>query len=942
MTDYKDTIFLPQTEFPMRANLPQREPDVLKHWQSLDIYQKLRDLRAGATPFIYHDGPPYANGNIHAGHAVGKILRDAVVRSQAMAGKQISFIPGWDCHGLPIEWKVEEKYRAKKQNKDDVPVLEFREECRQFAKKWVDIQREEFKRLGVNANWDDPYLTMNFKSEATIYRELTKFVLNGALYRGLRPVMWSVVEKTALADAEVEYHDHTSKTVFAAFPVKSSPVKDLKDASIIIWTTTAWTLPANRAVAYGEALDYVAVKATKVEDDALIEKDRIIVVGKDLLEDVMKAAKISDVKLVKKLKGSDLAETICHHPLHDKGYDFDVPVLPGDFVTTDAGTGFVHIAPSHGEDDFNLGRQHDLPTPEMVDDGGVYVEDVPLFAGTHVFKAHEPVTEAIREAGNLLATESLVHSYPHSWRSKAPLIFRATPQWFISMDKTGLRETALQAIEDTRWLPSKGYNRIKAIVETGPDWCISRQRTWGVPIAIFVHKKTNEVLRDEAVLNRIVEAFEKDGADVWYTTPAQDFLGSTYNADDYDQIMDVVDVWFESGATHAFVLEDREDADSPADLYLEGSDQHRGWFRSSLLESCGTRGKAPYKAVLTHGFVNDEKGYKMSKSKGNVVAPQDIIDQFGADVLRLWALSIDWTDDMRIGQEMLKQASESYRRFRNTLRFILGNLADFSEDEILPADQMPELERWVLHRLTQIDASLQNTINDYDFLNFVSELYLFCHQDLSAFYFDIRKDTLYCSAPDSLERRACRTVLNTLFDCLTKWLAPILAFTAEEAWLSRSQNPDKDSIHLQTYPKVDKAWKNDTLADKWEKLRDIRSVVTGALEIERTAKRIGSSLQAHPHLYVSADYEDAIQDQNLSELTITSNITVSVGEAPADAFILPEVKGIGVVAKPAEGSKCERCWMVLPDVGSHADHPGLCDRCYGVIANLKTPKQAAG
>ncbi|HEY1506895.1 MAG TPA: isoleucine--tRNA ligase, partial [Stellaceae bacterium] len=676
--DYRKTVFLPQTDFPMRGELPKREPALLARWEKIGLYQRQRAAAKGRRKYVLHDGPPYANGNLHIGHALNKILKDVINRAQQMLGRNAVYVPGWDCHGLPIEWKIEEEYRAKKKSKDEVPILEFRKECRDFAAHWIDVQREEFKRLGVLGDWEHPYTTMEFAAEAQIVREIGKFLMNGGLFRGSKPVMWSVVEQTALAEAEVEYHDHTSTQVWVKFPVAKPSVKALEGASVVIWTTTPWTLPGNRAIAFNEALDYVVIEVQSIRDGSAAQIGEKLVVAAPLEVNFAEIAKLGGkVELV---SGKFLAGTICHHPLHGKGYDFDVPLLAGDFVTDVDGTGFVHIAPGHGADDFELGQEHKVPVPATVGPDGTYYDSVPLFAGKRVYRpngkegdANRAVIDALSEVRALLAEAKLVHSYPHSWRSKAPLIFRTTPQWFIGMEKNDLREKALKAIAETKWYPPQGQNRIGAMIETRPDWCISRQRAWGVPIAVFVEKKSGEVLRDQAVVDRIAAAFEKEGADAWYARDPAEFLGVGRDPKDYEQIKDVVDVWFDSGSTHSFVLEKRPDLQWPASLYLEGSDQHRGWFHSSLLESCGTRGRAPYEAVLTHGFVLDEQGRKMSKSLGNVVAPQEVVSQSGADILRLWVVSTDYTEDQRIGPEILKYQAEAYRRLRNTLRYLLGN-----------------------------------------------------------------------------------------------------------------------------------------------------------------------------------------------------------------------------------------------------------------------------
>jgi len=939
--DYRPTVFLPQTDFPMKAELPKREPALLARWAQTGLYDQLRASSKGREKFVLHDGPPYANGNLHMGHALNKILKDIVVRTQQMLGKDSVYVPGWDCHGLPIEWKIEEKYRAAKQNKDDVPIDEFRRECRAFAEHWVDVQREEFKRLGVMGDWDDPYLTMAYPAEAQIVREIGKFLMNGGLFQGARPIMWSVVEQTALAEAEVEYHDHTSRTIHARFKVVKAPVPALDGASVVIWTTTPWTMPANRAIAYGAAFDYAIIRVDAVADGSKAVVGETLVLGAALVDQIAKEVGIGAWTVLATLKGEDLAGTVTAHPLRGQGYDYDVPLLPGDFVTTDAGTGFVHIAPSHGEDDFHLGQAHGIEIPMTVADDGSYYDHVPLFAGKRVYTpygkpgdANPAVTEAIDAAGGLLKAGTLVHSYPHSWRSKAPLIFRTTPQWFISMETNGLRETALQAIEDTRWVPAAGQNRIRAMIETRPDWCISRQRAWGVPIAVFIDKKTRQPLRDQGVIDRIAAAVEQEGADVWFTAPASQFLGNAYNAEDYEKVTDIVDVWFDSGSTHSFVLEQRPDLKWPASLYLEGSDQHRGWFHSSLLESCGTRGRAPYDAVLTHGFVLDEQGRKMSKSLGNITAPQDVIDQSGADILRLWVVASDYYEDLRIGKEILKYQADVYRRLRNTLRYLLGALEGFDAAERVERAAMPDLEQWVLHRLKELDVVMRESTEAFDFHRMYVELHQFCSVDLSAFYFDIRKDSLYCDRPDDPRRRAVRTVMDIVFDSLAKWLAPILCFTAEEAWLARHGDAPDVSVHLQVFPILPDAWVAPDLAQRWSTLRDLRRVVTGAIELERAAKRIGSSLQASVVLYADAAVESALAGHDLAEICIVSEAVLSLEAAPEGAFTMADVPGIAVTVGLASGEKCQRCWRVLPEVTTIAAHPDLCGRCADAVDHI--------
>ncbi len=932
----KSTVFLPTTAFGMKAGLPNLEPKLLEHWAAIDLEGRLRKAGEGREPFILHDGPPYANGNLHIGHALNKILKDVIVKSQQMMGKDARYVPGWDCHGLPIEWKIEEKYRAAGKDKDAVPVVEFRKECRDFAAHWIEVQKAEFKRLGVGGAWDAPYTTMSYAAEARIVAELGRFLLNGGLYKGAKPVLWSVVEKTALAEAEVEYHDHTSTTIWVRFPVVATRVPALEGAAVVIWTTTPWTMPGNRAVGYGAGFTYCVVEVKAADGMSLARPGERIVAVKELVEAVVAEAKITDYAIIAEVPGAELAGTVCRHPWRGKGYDFDVPLLAGDFVTTDTGTGFVHLAPGHGEDDWKLCVANGVAVPDTVGDDGTYLPHVPLFAGKHVFKVAPEILKAMTQADALLASGKLVHSYPHSWRSKAPLIFRNTPQWFISMETNDLRAKALQAIDDTRWVPAQGRNRIHAMVEGRPDWCVSRQRAWGVPIAVFVDKRTGEPLRDAAVMERIVAAVREEGADVWFTAPAERFLGDAYDAAHYDKVMDILDVWFDSGCTHAFVLEDRNDLAWPAALYLEGSDQHRGWFQSSLLESCGTRGRAPYDAVLTHGFVLDEQGRKMSKSLGNVVAPQDVTNQMGADILRLWVIGSDYTEDLRIGKEILSRTTDVYRRLRNTLRYLLGNLAGFEAEEKLPVAEMPELERWVLHRLSELDGAMRACCNEtFAFHELFQELHTFCAVDLSAFYFDIRKDVLYCDPKDSVRRRAARTVLDTLFETLVAWLAPFVCFTAEEAWMAR--HPESGaSVHEQQFPAIPAEWRDDALAARWATVRDVRRVVTGALEKERAAKRIGSSLQAAPVVHVTAEIAALCAPLPMADLCITSDLTLTADPAPADAFVLDEVPGVAVVPALAEGEKCQRCWKVLPDVGTHA-HEGVCGRCAEAIdAHLAT------
>jgi len=931
-TDYKSTLFLPKTNFPMKAGLPNKEPGHLDRWENMDLFGKLREQSKDREQFILHDGPPYANGHLHMGHALNKILKDVISRSQQMMGKNAHYVPGWDCHGLPIEWKIEEKYRKAGKNKDEVPIVEFRKECREFAAEWVDIQRSEFKRLGVIGDWERPYTTMSFDAEAQIVKELLKYSMNGGLYRGSKPIMWSPVEKTALAEAEIEYHDHTSTTIYVRFPIAEGP-EEFKGASVVIWTTTPWTMPGNKAISYGGDINYVGVEVVGVEENSLGQIGEKFIVAADLLDDVKAECGILDTKVFWEGKGEQFKGALCRHPFDGQGYDYDVPLIEGDHVTVDAGTGFVHTAPGHGLEDFEVCKNYNIEIPQTVGEDGTFFSHVPMFAGEHVYKCNDHVADELENAGCLLKRGKIKHSYPHSWRSKAPLIYRNTSQWFISMETNDLRAKAMKSIDETKWYPQSGHKRISTMVEKRPDWLLSRQRAWGVPITIFAHKETGEILRDEAVNSRIVEVMEAEGSDAWYASDANRFLGNSYNPDDYEMVQDILDVWFDSGCTHAFTLENRPELKWPADLYLEGTDQHRGWFHSSLLESSGTRGRAPYDAVLTHGFVLDGKGRKMSKSLGNIIAPDKIIKQSGADILRLWVVASDYTDDMRIGNEIVQGQVDSYRRLRNTLRFILGNLADWDDAEKMDVSEMPELEQWILHRLSVLDGQIRKNCKEYEFGRMFTAIQNFCTLELSAFYFDIRKDVLYCDGANDTRRRAARTVLDQLFHCLTSWLAPILVFTAEETWLSRFPGDDS-SVHLNQFPEIPVNWQNEQLDERWTKVRAFRRVVTGALEIERREKRIGSSLQSAPTVFVSDEYKSILEDLPLDDICITSGLTLSDGSAPEGAFALEEVAGVAVVPVLADGNKCERCWKVLDEVGANTAHESLCGRCADVVDTM--------
>ncbi|MCA3509271.1 MAG: isoleucine--tRNA ligase [Rhodobacter sp.] len=970
-TDYRDTVFLPETGFPMRAALPQREPDWLARWARIGVYDRLREKAAlaGGTrpPFTLHDGPPYANGHLHIGHALNKILKDMVVRSRQMMGFDARYVPGWDCHGLPIEWKIEEQYRARGENKDAVDKVAFRQECRRFAEGWVDVQREEFKRLGVTGNWADPYLTMDYHAEAVIAEEFMKFLMNGSLYQGSKPVMWSPVEKTALAEAEVEYHDHTSHQVWVRFKLSATGMAavencelgsaDILGRSVVIWTTTPWTIPQNRAIAFNPSIAYGLYRVEAVAEGGSARPSEEVIVADTLVELVMSAGKATAYSRRGSLHTSQLRGAICTHPFlsiaDGRGeWDYPVPLLPGDHVTDDAGTGFVHTAPSHGDDDYQLGQKFGLPMTYNVEPDGSYRADLPIFGGQHIIMpdgkegpANVSVIKQLAYTGALFAKAKLKHSYPHSWRSKAPLIYRNTPQWFVAIDKVlddgkgaygdTIRTRALTSIDQlVQWTPQSGRNRLYSMIAARPDWVLSRQRAWGVPMTCFVRKGAKPtdpdfLLRDAGVNARIIAAFKADGADVWYMQGFKEkVLGNDHDPHDFEQVFDVLDVWFDSGSTHAFVLRDRPDgtADGIADLYLEGTDQHRGWFHSSMLQACGTLGRAPYRGVLTHGFTLDEKGMKMSKSLGNTIVPEKVVQEYGADILRLWVAQADFTIDQRIGPEILKGVADSYRRLRNTLRFLLGNLAGFSDAEKVDPAGMPEPERWVLHRLAELDAEVRRGYTAYDFQGVFQKLFQFCTVDRSAVYFDIRKDSLYCDAPGSHRRRSARTVLDILFHRLTTWLAPILVFTTEEVWLSRFPQ-DEGSVHLQDMPQTPAAWLDTALAAKWVNLRQVRRTVTAALEVQRTAKVIGASLEAAPVVHVEdAGALTALRSVDFADLCITSALTLTADPAPQEAFRLPEVPGVGVVFELAEGQKCQRCWKILPDVGSHK-HPHTCARC---------------
>ena len=967
--DYKDTVFLPKTSFPMKAGLPQKEPAIAARWQDQNLYRTMRDTRAGREKFILHDGPPYANGDMHIGHALNHILKDTVCRTQNLMGKDAPYVPGWDCHGLPIEWKVEEQYRKKKKNKDEVPAREFRAECRAYAQGWVDTQREQLKRLGIMGDWDNPYLTMDFQAEATIVAELMKFAEAGNLYRGSKPVMWSPVEKTALAEAEVEYEDLTdSPQIDVAFEITEAPnAPELVGAHAVIWTTTPWTIPVNQALAYGADIEYQIVAidganwllAEELVGDFL---QRLAAANPEHVSRDWEGWKLAATENKKLIKGSDLAGAKARHPMHHLGgfYATPRPLLEGDFVTTDSGTGLVHMSPDHGEDDFALCKANGINPVFAVMDDGRYRDDWAWLGAddkdedgkerrrsviNKPFNSPEgPICSDLRAAGALLsASADYEHSYPHSWRSKAKVIYRCTPQWFVPMDKpldeptqpadapkvalngkghakaipSTLRERALSEIERVDFVPPKGQNRIGSMVEGRPDWVLSRQRAWGVPITLFV-RPDGSYLQDAEVNARVVAAVMEEGVDAWEEARKAEFLGSGHNPEDYEMVTDILDVWFDSGCTHAFVLESGRwpDLQWPANLYLEGSDQHRGWFQSSLLQSCSTRGRAPYDQILTHGFTMDKQGRKMSKSEGNTIDPLKVMETTGADIIRLWALSVDFTEDHRIGDEILKGVGDQYRRLRNTFRYLLGALDGYIGD-MSDAGHIPELELYVLSLLSELDGKLRQAVEEYDFNTYTRLLVDFCNDDLSAFFFDIRKDALYCDGEDSDRRNAYRTVLDLLFHALVRYAAPVLVFTAEEVWLTRypedgepDENGVRGSVHLLEWPSVPQV---PTDRAKWAQLRALRERVTEAIEPLRREKEIRSSNEAFVTVPASA-VPEGVSDEQLAELFITGTVTRGDGDA--------------VIVTKSTDHKCGRCWRLLPDV---AEDGALCGRCDAVV-----------
>ena len=944
--DYRETLFLPKTDFPMRASLPKREPDWIARWNEIGLYQKQREAENAKGPYTLHDGPPYANGHIHMGTALNKILKDIVNRSHQMLGHDANYVPGWDCHGLPIEWKVEEEFRGKGRQKDDVPGSEFRTRCREYAAEWLDVQREEFKRLGVIGDWDTPYKTMNFDSESVICGELLKIAGTGQLYRGSKPIMWSPVEQTALAEAEVEYQDKKATQIYVKFPVREG----LDDASVVIWTTTPWTIPANRAVSYSSAIKYGLYEVTEMEESEFepwsSPGDRLAVAD-DLWPSVAKAGLIKSAKRLQDVDGGSL---LLDHPLKNMDgaegkFDYPVPLLEGSHVTADAGTGFVHTAPSHGEDDYIVWMSNqqklenisgiDPIVPMTLDDAGCYTDVMPTrLQGLDVIrtsgkkrgqdgKANAEVIKALMETGNIMARGIMMLRDAHSWRSKAPVIRRATPQWFISMSKDGLRDKALKAIDDTAFWPDRGRNRIGTMVADRPDWLISRQRNWGVPITLIVDKDGKlHTERDDAdaINSRILAKVEEQGVDGWFDTPLEEFMPE--DNDGWEKVTDILDVWFDSGSTHAFCLKRRDDLPDRADLYLEGSDQHRGWFQSSLMESCAIYGEAPYKGVLTHGFVVDEKGFKMSKSLGNTMSPEDISKQYGAEIMRIWTASSDWANDLKIGKEIIQTSADAYRKLRNTLRYMIGALDGFDGSDTVEYADMPALEKWVLHRLSEITEEHEGWVRNHDHKKIFSTLFNFCTVDLSAFYFDIRKDALYCDPLDSTRRRACRTVMNEIFQRLTTWLAPIMSFTMEEVWQARHPSED-GSVHLELFRSCPDEWKNDDLASNIQAIRDFRVKAQEAIEPLRREGVIKSSLDA------SVKAAEAGLSGPMKALGVTDDNTYENPSDPRDCLAdylivshceLSASQDEGSLSvsdlKDAEGyKKCERSWKYFQGEG---------------------------
>ena len=921
---YKDTLNLPNTKFPMKANLAQREPNMLAQWEASGIYKKLRDKAAGRPKFILHDGPPYANGDIHIGHAVNKILKDIIIKSQTLGGYDAPYIPGWDCHGLPIELNVE-----KKLGKPGVKVDEktFRNGCRDYASKQVAGQKEDYKRLGVMGDWDNPYLTMDFKFEANIIRTLGKIIDKGHLHKGSKPVHWCTDCGSALAEAEVEYEDKQSPAIDVRFKVLDKPavldkfgVSDSDalsglDISAVIWTTTPWTLPANQAVALHADFDYVLVKTDS----------ELLILAEDLYEGALQRYGVESSEVLGRCKGAQLEHQSLQHPFYDR----QVPVILGDHVTADSGTGAVHTAPGHGQEDYVVGMKYDLEVDNPVGANGCFVSGTPLFEGQHVFKANPLVLEVLKEQGALLHHEQMLHSYPHCWRHKTPIIFRATPQWFISMDQNGLRKLAIQAAEKTVWLPDWGKARIEGMLENRPDWCISRQRTWGVPIAVFVHNETQELHPNTSeLIETVAQRVAENGIDDWFELQASELIGD--DAQDYSKVIDTLDVWFDSGVTHACVINERQELQFPADLYLEGSDQHRGWFQSSLLSSVAVNDVAPYKEVLTHGFVVDAQGKKMSKSKGNVIAPQKIMKTLGADILRLWVSSTDYTGEVSVSDEILKRTADAYRRIRNTARFMLANMEGFDPAEnSLDVEQMLPLDRWAVVKAEFLQQEIIAAYEQYDFHLVYQKVHNFCAMDMGAFYLDVIKDRQYTTQPDSIARRSAQTALHHIVAAMVRWIAPILSFTAEELW-QFIPGEHGDSVFFETWYPFPKEVIDEMDDDYWQQVLKVRVACSKEMEKLRVDKTIGSSLDAEIDLYCDDELMTTLSklEDELRFVLITSYVRLhKLDEQAADAVAAEDVPGLALNVRASEHEKCVRCWHHRDDVGSNNEHPELCGRC---------------
>jgi isoleucyl-tRNA synthetase len=930
--NYKDTLNLPQTVFPMKAKLAKREPEQLKAWEDENLYAQIRAASKGRQQFILHDGPPYANGHIHIGTALNKILKDIIVRSRQMAGFDAVYVPGWDCHGLPIEHNVDKKLGKQKKN---MAQDEFRKRCRIYAEEFIDIQRDEFKRLEVFGEWEDPYLTMSYDYEATIARECCKFALDGSLFRSKKPIHWCCSCNTALAEAEIEYQDETSPSIYVRFRFTDDlkpviPELEGRDAYVVIWTTTPWTIPANLAVALHPDFTYAAVD---------VGDNKAYILASELVETCMQSFGIEEYRVLAEFKASDLEGKRCRHPLYDR----ESVIVLGDHVTLEAGTGCVHTAPGHGREDYDVGLKYGLDAYSPVNDGGVFTDDVEFFAGQFVFKANGNINAKLEEAGALLAQENIKHPYPHCWRCKKPVIFRATPQWFISMEKTDLRQKSLREIDRVEWIPHWGRERIHGMIENRPDWCVSRQRAWGVPITVFYCRDCEKQYMTPELMERIYELFREQGADAWFTMDTLELLPEGLKCDqcggnDFVKETDILDVWFDSGVSHAAVLEARDYLRWPADLYLEGSDQHRGWFHSSLLTAVGTRDKAPYNAVLTHGFVVDAKGKKMSKSLGNVIAPKEVIDRYGAEILRLWVSASDYRDDIRISDNILKQLSDAYRRIRNTSRFLIGNLSGFDPaEQLVDYADLTEIDRYALHMLQRLVERTRQAYDRYDFHVVYHGLYNFCTVELSSFYLDILKDRLYASTPDGIGRRSAQTVLFHLLDHMVRLMAPILPVTAEEIWQHMPrQDATPLSVHLAALPEVNAEWSDVELDQKWRKLLDVRAEVTKALELARAEKRIGHPLEAMVTLAVEGELFDFLQSyaQQLRTIFITSKVVLKKDADLDGAYESPNVEGLKIGVQPAGTQKCERCWVHDETVGNNSQHPTICSRCETVVATL--------